>query len=71
MIGSGTSQDAGSLDERRMSKSAEIRAWLGHPVIDADGHWIEYGPALNEYVAQESGKDGAKRFWSGFINPAL
>jgi hypothetical protein len=24
--------------------SAEIRARLGHPVIDGDGHIVEYGP---------------------------
>jgi Amidohydrolase len=52
------------------SKSAEIRARLGHPVIDADGHWVEYGPALNEYVAAELGRDAIKRFWGGFSNPA-
>jgi len=58
------------MSNGKSSKSAEIRARLGHPVIDADGHWVEYGPALNEYVAKELGKDGVKRFWGGFANPA-
>jgi hypothetical protein len=22
----------------------QLRARLGHPIIDADGHWLEYGP---------------------------
>jgi hypothetical protein len=22
-----------------------IRSRMSHPVIDADGHWLEYGPA--------------------------
>jgi hypothetical protein len=58
------------MSNGKSSKSAEIRARLGHPVIDADGHWVEYGPALNEYVAKELGKDSIKRFWGGFANPA-
>ena len=28
--------------------AAEIRARLHHPIIDADGHWLEYGPLVNE-----------------------
>ncbi len=58
------------MSNGRSSKSAEIRARLAHPVIDADGHWVEYAPALNEYVTRELGKDGVKRFWGGFANPA-
>jgi hypothetical protein len=26
----------------------QIRFRLCHPVIDADGHWLEYGPAFSE-----------------------
>ena len=25
-----------------------LHARLAHPVIDADGHWLEYGPVMRE-----------------------
>ncbi|HPG25571.1 MAG TPA: amidohydrolase, partial [Myxococcota bacterium] len=31
----------------------EIRATLDHPVIDADGHYVEYGPAMAGFLAEE------------------
>ncbi|MFO0690398.1 MAG: amidohydrolase family protein [Myxococcota bacterium] len=31
----------------------QIRAGLGHPVIDADGHYVEYAPALATFLAEE------------------
>ena len=31
----------------------EIRSRLSHPVIDADGHTVEYTPALESYIAAE------------------
>ena len=38
--------------------SAEIRERIGHPVIDADGHWIELYPVFWDYARQfVSGKD--------------
>lgn len=30
-----------------------VRASLGHPVIDADGHMLEFGPTLDEYLRAE------------------
>ncbi|PYO31472.1 MAG: amidohydrolase [Candidatus Rokuibacteriota bacterium] len=30
------------------SEAAKIRGRLSHPVIDADGHWIEYAPVMRE-----------------------
>ena len=33
--------------------AASIRAALGHPVVDADGHCIEYFPALGDYLRDE------------------
>jgi len=35
------------------SGSRAIRERLDHPVIDADGHFIEFGPALASYLADE------------------
>ena len=28
--------------------ATQVRARLGHPIIDADGHWLEYGPVMRE-----------------------
>ena len=38
--------------------AAEIRADLGHPVIDADGHVFEHYPALHQYCLDEGLKGG-------------
>lgn len=42
--------------------SADVRATLDHPVIDADGHVIEYPPTLWDFVAEEGGPELADRF---------
>jgi predicted TIM-barrel fold metal-dependent hydrolase len=46
----------------RQSHSARIRAQLSHPVIDADGHTIEYGPAYFEFLKQVGGARIAERY---------
>ena len=30
------------------SEAAKIRGRLGHPIIDGDGHWLEYAPIMRE-----------------------
>ncbi len=47
-----------------LTKSAKAHARLSHPVIDSDGHWIEYLPALTEYIKKVIGNDGADRYWA-------
>jgi predicted TIM-barrel fold metal-dependent hydrolase len=37
------------------SASSRIHDRLGHPVIDADGHWIEFEPTLLDYLDAVSG----------------
>jgi predicted TIM-barrel fold metal-dependent hydrolase len=37
------------------SSAAEIRAGLGHPVVDADGHWQEAIPVFVDYLRDEGG----------------
>lgn len=44
------------------SRSAEIRASLSHPIIDADGHLAEYVPTFLDYLRQVSGPDLTQRF---------
>ena len=47
------------------ASAAEIRAGLGHPVVDADGHFIETEPVLKkfvyEFVEQAGGRELAER----------
>lgn len=39
-----------------------IREGLGHPVIDADGHFVEYRPTLARYLAEEGVGDPTQLF---------
>ncbi len=39
-----------------------IRKRIDHPVIDGDGHLIEYTPVVRDFVLEEAGEDVAKRF---------
>jgi predicted TIM-barrel fold metal-dependent hydrolase len=45
-----------------VSKSAQVRARLKHPVIDSDGHTVEFQPALRDYIRQVAGADLAGRY---------
>lgn len=42
--------------------SAEIRERLDHPVIDADGHCVEYHPAVRSIIEELAGPDIAARY---------
>ncbi len=46
-----------------MSRPAsEIRAELDHPVVDADGHWLETVPVFLDYFRDQRGPDAASVF---------
>ena len=45
-----------------MTKSREIRSKIDHPVIDSDGHLIEYLPVVRDFIAEDFGKDMAAQF---------
>ena len=36
-----------------------LRTNLNHPVIDSDGHWIEYGPHMIKALKRHGGDDDA------------
>src|SRR5919109_2442474 len=40
----------------------QLRSRLSHPIIDADGHWLEYGPVMREEF-RRSGGDAAVEAW--------
>ncbi len=46
------------------TRSAEIRSRLDHPVIDADAHAIEFGPAFLDFMKQVAGPKVTKQFMS-------
>jgi predicted TIM-barrel fold metal-dependent hydrolase len=46
---------------------AEIRRDLDHPIVDADGHWLESIPLLLEYIDREGGPGSVDRFIE-FVN---
>jgi predicted TIM-barrel fold metal-dependent hydrolase len=43
---------------------ARVRARLDHPVIDADGHWVEFGPVVAERLRRIGGDQVADGFLS-------
>src|SRR6266481_313399 len=56
---------AAALRENIMSAHAspeQIRSKLSHPVIDGDGHWIEYAPVFAEKIRKVVGDKGADGF---------
>jgi len=50
------------------SKSAAIRARLNHPVIDSDGHTVEFFPAVLDYLEQTGGTKVVERFKAGMMS---
>ncbi len=49
--------------------AAQIRRELGHPIVDADGHFMELGPIMNDeivsYLEEAGGAALRDRFLSG------
>jgi predicted TIM-barrel fold metal-dependent hydrolase len=49
-----------------VSRSAALRAALPHPVVDADGHWIETAPVIKgfflDFVREQGGVELMRRF---------
>ena len=42
--------------------TSEVRAQLEHPVIDADGHWLEFGPLVREEMRKIGGDKAVDGF---------
>lgn len=42
----------------------QIRARLNHPIVDADGHWLEYGPVVSEHLRKIGGDVAVEGFQS-------
>ncbi len=50
------------MTEYKKQHPAEIRAKLKHPVIDGDGHWVEYDPVFAEKMRKVGGDKAADGF---------
>jgi hypothetical protein len=44
------------------AETARIHARLSHPVIDSDGHWIEFEPLAVDYLRQVAGERVVERY---------
>ncbi len=40
----------------------EVRSRIEHPVIDSDGHLIEYVPLVRDFIVEDAGEDVARQF---------
>ena len=56
------------MSKSGQSESAAVRARLSHPVIDSDGHTLEFEPAVLEYLKQVAGPTMVKRYQAGWDN---
>src|SRR5713101_8922668 len=55
-----------AMASKLKSKSATVRAHLSHPVIDSDGHHVEYFPRLRDYIKDLAGSGVADRVGPAF-----
>src|SRR5579863_7424753 len=53
------------MSNNGISKSRAVREKLDHPVIDSDGHTVEFEPALLDYVKKVGGDSLVKRYREG------
>jgi predicted TIM-barrel fold metal-dependent hydrolase len=55
------------------ASAADIRKQIGHPIIDADGHWLEFGPVVVDYLRRVGGESVVRGFgvFSGFVRHNL
>ena len=42
--------------------AASLRARLHHPIVDADGHWLEFGPTTREHLRKIGGDRAVEGF---------
>ncbi len=45
-----------------VTSSAQVRAGLSHPVVDADGHWLEFGPLVRSQLRKIGGDKAVEGF---------
>lgn len=50
------------MSSHRHRNNAELRKHMNHPVIDADGHWLEFGPLVRERMKKIGGDVAVEGF---------
>src|ERR1051325_2962816 len=50
------------MDSHKNITPATLHARLTHPVIDGDGHWIEFEPTFLDYLKQVGGPTMVERY---------
>lgn len=53
------------------SHGASLRESLDHPIVDADGHCLEFSPAVQEHLVEVAGPEIAKRVADIMAAPGL
>ncbi len=53
------------------TQSAEVRSRAGHPIIDSDGHTVEFGPALFDVIKETAGERVLQRYLSNGLGGAF
>jgi hypothetical protein len=61
------------MASENVSEAQRIRASLKHPVIDVDGHWLEFGPIIVEQLEKFGGSRAVEGFraFNGRISKRL
>jgi predicted TIM-barrel fold metal-dependent hydrolase len=55
-----------SSNAKASTRSADVRARVGHPIIDSDGHVVEFEPALLDYIRDVGGNQILERYKTAF-----
>lgn len=50
------------MNAKHRTRSAQIREQLDHPIVDGDGHWIEFLPVFAQYLREYAGDEVAEKF---------
>src|SRR4029077_5468330 len=50
------------MSSSNRTRSAEIRARVGHPIIASAGHVVEFEPALLDYIRDVGGSNMLERY---------
>jgi predicted TIM-barrel fold metal-dependent hydrolase len=59
------------MDAIGNSKSIEIRRRLNHPILDSDGHWLEFEPAFLDYLKDVAGAEMVTQYQSWQRNRSI
>jgi predicted TIM-barrel fold metal-dependent hydrolase len=54
-----------------LRRAAEIRERIGHPVIDSDGHVVEFMPLVRDLLTEEADRELESRFDTAIASPTM